>query len=501
MEMKRSRRQAAVARTGRRYWLVGISALSVLLVALAGWQAWRFWTRPFSSEAPAPVEATDSEKFTVLVLGADDRPGEPGRTDTMMVAFADLGQGTVKLLSLPRDSYVSIPGHGWDKLNAAYPLGKTDLTRQTVEKLIGIPVNYTIEVNMQGFEQIVDAVGGVDITIDENMDYEDPSDNPPLVIHLKKGDQHLYGVDALHYVRFRHDAESDWGRMKRQQTFLSALAKAVEKPENLARLPQVLKIVTQNVKTNLSPSQLSKLAAVAKSKTGGEHVVSAGTLTGDDIWSSYGYYLGLHFTEMRAQVRELAGLPDDAAATAKDAKDAALYAANLPRGSATAESPTPSAPPEGTTTGTEPAKTGEDGKTTTGDGKSGPGAGTPGTGTPGSGTAAPGTGTPGTGTPGTGTSVPGTGAPGTGTPTTPQPGTGTTTPAPGTGTPGTPAPGTGSGSGSGMNTGTGTGTSTGTGSKTGTKTGTGTATGTATGAKTSTTTGTTTLTSGTTARR
>jgi polyisoprenyl-teichoic acid--peptidoglycan teichoic acid transferase len=422
--VNRLRRSGARQKARRRRLAVSGIAAATLLVVLAGWLAWHFWTRPFSSDAPEPVAALDSERFTMLVLGTDDRPDEPGRSDTMMLAFADMEQGTVKLLSLPRDSFVSIPGHGWDKLNAAYPLGKTDLTRKTVEQLIGIRINYTVAINMQGFQQVVDAVGGVDLTLDANMDYEDPYDNPPLKIHLKKGTQHLFGEDALHYVRFRHDAESDWGRMKRQQAFLSALAKAVQQPGNLARLPQLVKLVTQNVTTNLSPSQLSRLALIAKAKGDGERITAGGTLTGDDIWSPYGYYLGLHFKEMRSKVRELAGLPDDGAATAKDARDAVAYAAALPRGSSTADA----APAQGA----EPPK----------DGAAAPAAGTPGAADPSApGTPAPDTpdpGTPAPGTPAPGTPAPGTPAPGTPAPGTPDPGT----PAPGTPDPGTPDPGT-----------------------------------------------------------
>lgn len=360
LEDRRARRQVGKAAYRRRRFAV-FGLVMTLVLGIAGFGLYRFWNKPLSATLPPPV-TLDTKRFTMLVLGADDRPNQPGRSDTMMVGFVDLEQGDVKLLSIPRDSYAQIPGHGWNKINAAYPFGGAALVKETVEQLIGMPINYTVAVNMQGFEKIVDAVDGVDIEIPEDMDYVDPTP-PALEIHLKKGLQHLDGADALHYVRFRNDAESDWGRMRRQQQFLQALTEAALKPASLTRLPELVTLGSQNVTTNLSLNQLTQLARLGKDKLGADKI-SGGTLEGDDIWAPDGYYLGLHFADMRAKVRELAGIPADETLLARDDSDAQAYRDALPEGTSLPggdssgsedPDPTPVAPPAGDGSGgTEP---------------------------------------------------------------------------------------------------------------------------------------------------
>ncbi|MGE5673189.1 MAG: LCP family protein [Mycobacterium leprae] len=389
-ELYRKRRQRFV-----------FSILAVLLVAgILAWTGVHLWTKPLSTQAAAPTAPASTKRFTALIVGADDRPGEPGRSDTMLLAFVDLDANSVKLLSIPRDSWSQIPGHDWDKINAAYALGKEDLTRQAVQNLIGIPVDYTVAVNMQGFQDIVNAVGGVDINVAAAMNYDDPYDTPPLHIHLKAGLQHMMGEDALHYVRFRHDAESDWGRMKRQQTFIKALVTAAERPSNLLKLPQLISLVGQNVRTNLSLSQLTQLAMLAKTKLTPDGIAETGqTLKGDDLWTSEGYYLGLHFLEMRQTVRDMAGITTTPEMLTQDQTDAAAYEAAVPKAPPTPPTTEPTTPGSGkdaTGKGTTPGTGTNKGTGTTG----GPGS-TPGTGNT--------TGTTGTGGTGTGPgSTPGT---------------------------------------------------------------------------------------------
>ena len=342
--LRRSRRVSRAVYWRRRVVFFGLILLLPLLL-YAGWRGYKFWHDPLTPQSRSGPAPASTRKFTVLVLGADDRANAPGRSDTMMLAFVDLDAGSVKLLSLPRDSYAQIPGHGWDKLNAAYALGKEGLAAKTVEGLLGVPVDYTTVVNMEGFASIVDAVGGVDIQVDETMDYDDPYDTPPLHIHIEKGLQHMYGEEALHYVRFRHDAESDWGRMKRQQTFLKALVQAAKQPANLAKFPSLLKTVMANVRTNLSPSQITQIANAAKEKIDAGGIMSGPSLTGEDIWSAQGYYLGLHLEEARKIARDLAGITPTPAMLSQDQKDVAAYQAALPKpaAAATAEPGTPAA--------------------------------------------------------------------------------------------------------------------------------------------------------------
>jgi len=362
--LQRPGRRAIYAR--RR---LGAALALVMLLAMGflAWKVYRFWTAPLTSTlgTPGPSPAPDapvSTRFTVLIMGADDRPDQPGRSDTILLAFVDLNAGQVKLMSVPRDTYVRVPGHGGDRINAAYAYGQEDLVKRTLSPLLPVPIDYTFVVNMQGFQKVVDAVGGVEINIDENMDYDDPYDTPPLHIHLTKGLKTLDGLHALEYVRFRHDAQNDWGRMQRQQTFLKALLKAAEKPGNLLHLPTLIKLGLDNVRTNMSPSLLTRLALLAKDKLGVDGITGT-TLAGDDLWTTDGYYSVLHFQEMRDTVRQLAGATPDANAATQDKQDADAYNAAVPKGYSTyaallaSQAPEPVKPPpvKGGGTGPSPA--------------------------------------------------------------------------------------------------------------------------------------------------
>jgi len=195
-------------------------------------------------------------RINVLLVGIDDGEigdpkNSPHRSDSMLLAGVHKGTGAVSLLSIPRDTRVAIPGHSSnDKFGHSYAYGGIDLTKATVEDFLKIPVHYYVVADWQGFIRVVDALGGVDLNVDADMDYEDPYAN--LKIHLKKGFQHLNGQQAGEYVRFRHDEMGDIGRVARQQKFLKALAAQAIRPGNLVRLPQIIGILGQSVQTNMT---------------------------------------------------------------------------------------------------------------------------------------------------------------------------------------------------------------------------------------------------------
>lgn len=189
----------------------------------------------------------------VLVMGVDERPGDKGRTDTLILTTVSPWQ--LSLLSLPRDLRVSIPGHGLDKINAAYAYGGPDLSLKTVDQFLGLPVRHYIKINFNGFEKVVDQLGGVRLEVEKPLRYSDPYQN--LKIDLKPGWQVLNGSQALGYVRFRADELGDINRMARQQKFLRALLQRALEPANLLKLPLVIATLRSNVETNLSlPSLL-----------------------------------------------------------------------------------------------------------------------------------------------------------------------------------------------------------------------------------------------------
>ena len=191
--------------------------------------------------------------YTILLSGLDD---DNGGSDTNILMAVDTVNGYVYGASIPRDSKAIIGGKA-HKINYAYNKGGTALLASTVSEQLGIPVDYTVCVNLQGFTALVDAIGGVDFEVPINMDYDDPIQG--LSIHFKKGMQHLSGADALRVVRFRHNNDGtgygseDLGRMQTQQKFLKAVAKKMLSFENLISNPRkYAEIFGQYVDTDLS---------------------------------------------------------------------------------------------------------------------------------------------------------------------------------------------------------------------------------------------------------
>ena len=196
--------------------------------------------------------------YTILLSGLDD---DNGGSDTNILMAVDTVNGYVYGASIPRDSKAIIGGKA-HKINYAYNKGGTELLASTVSEQLGIPVDYTVCVNLQGFTALVDTIGGVDFEVPINMDYDDPIQG--LSIHFKKGMQHLSGADALRVVRFRHNNDGtgygseDLGRMQTQQKFLKAVAKKMLSFENLISNPRkYAEIFGQYVDTDLSVTDLA----------------------------------------------------------------------------------------------------------------------------------------------------------------------------------------------------------------------------------------------------
>ena len=196
--------------------------------------------------------------YTILLSGLDD---DNGGSDTNILMAVDTVNGYVYGASIPRDSKAIIGGKA-HKINYAYNKGGTELLASTVSEQLGIPVDYTVSVDLKGFTALVDAIGGVDFEVPINMDYDDPIQG--LSIHFKKGMQHLSGADALRVVRFRHNNDGtgygseDLGRMQTQQKFLKAVAKKMLSFENLISNPRkYAEIFGQYVDTDLSVTDLA----------------------------------------------------------------------------------------------------------------------------------------------------------------------------------------------------------------------------------------------------
>jgi LCP family protein required for cell wall assembly len=230
---------------------------------------------------PSTFFPPDKRKsLTVLLLGSDhDTVGKrvdghnavpvpvanaPGRSDAIMLAkfeFDGDSISSVNILSIPRDTRVRVPGHGIHKINAAHAYGGPELACATVRDLFGIDPDYYVDLNFEGFRQVVDSIGGVDLAVHEQLDYDDNWGN--LHIHLKPGYQHLTGSKAMGYVRYRH-TDNDLMRAQRQHEFLEALRGKVTSPSSFLSLPNAVSAVTDNLHSNLSLDQMLTLANLAR---------------------------------------------------------------------------------------------------------------------------------------------------------------------------------------------------------------------------------------------
>jgi polyisoprenyl-teichoic acid--peptidoglycan teichoic acid transferase len=213
-----------------------------------------------NGESIQPVPEKDKDPalpdiMNVLILGLDSRD-PASRTDTLLLLTLNRGTEEINILSVPRDMRVNIPGYGMDKINHAYAYGGITLTRQTVEDFLDIHVDHYITTDFEGFTNIVDVLGGIDLEVEKEMRYY----GIDVTIDLRPGYQHLDGEKALQYVRFRSDEEGDFGRVRRQQEFLKKLLEEIITFKNILKFPRLLPEIAQNVKTDLELNQVLLLA-------------------------------------------------------------------------------------------------------------------------------------------------------------------------------------------------------------------------------------------------
>ena len=189
-------------------------------------------SRPDSSadRDPDGKALVRAAEFNLLILGYQ---ADESTTDTIILAHLDAGRRTITIVSIPRDTWVPVPEQGPTKINAAYAFGGAHMTARVASRLLGgVPIDAIVALQPEGAAAIVDAMGGLDVNVDENMNYDD--ENGDLHIHLQKGEQHLNGAQVAGYVRFRHDPASDFGRVKRQQRY-SNLDRSVEPNPRIGR--------------------------------------------------------------------------------------------------------------------------------------------------------------------------------------------------------------------------------------------------------------------------
>jgi len=253
----------------RKRWLFFALCLLVLVAATS----FVFFAKSRGYNAlgpflPSPdlTQVFGKPNLRILVMGLDENWTQSdevytagARTDTLLGVNIDLANKQVNVLSIPRDLWVYIPKFGYGKINEAFGDGGPLRTEATVTKNLATPPwDYYVVLKIDATKNIVDALGGLDVNVEKNMDYDDTWGH--LHIHLKKGLQHLNGEQAVGYIRFRHDPEGDLGRMRRQRQVIQILAHRLRDPSIALHLPALLSIFKDNVRTDMPMAKMYDLA-------------------------------------------------------------------------------------------------------------------------------------------------------------------------------------------------------------------------------------------------
>ncbi len=292
------------------------------------------------ASAPAAVPTPRPAPINVLLMGTDERPYEagPARTDTLILATLDPGSQTAGMLSLPRDLWVTIPGvNETTKINLAYTLGENygypgggpQLVMDTVSSFVGQPVPYYVRVNFNGFVEVVDLVGGIDINVPKTIhDEKYPTmDEGIETFHLDAGFQHMDGATALKYARTRN-VDDDYGRSGRQQDVIRAVFDKVRSaemlPTLLANAPRLLSTWRSNVDTNIPLDKMLEWATEVGANPPREiRQLVLDRRYGEETYSAEGAWILVpDRTKVRAAVSAFftppAGVAADAGSVAKD---------------------------------------------------------------------------------------------------------------------------------------------------------------------------------------
>lgn len=286
----------------RKFYLIVSSILSVFMFFIG---ALTLLYINFNTDIEKPVDNSGAlihdilspfkaanEDLNVLLLGGDK---VNNNTDTMMLVNFKPSTSKVSILSIPRDTKVTINGKR-TKINAAYPVGGGELATQTVSELFGIDVKYYVFIDTSAFKKIIDILGGVDYYVPVDMDYDDPLQG--LSIHIKKGQHHFDGEKAEKFMRFRQNNNgrineyydgSDLKRIDAQQNFIREVVRQKLNIIYLTKVNDIVNTVFSNIDTNLNMSEVLKL-------TGSASKVQADTINmlkvpGESVLDGAWYYI------------------------------------------------------------------------------------------------------------------------------------------------------------------------------------------------------------------
>ncbi|MDP9578353.1 UNVERIFIED_ORG: LCP family protein required for cell wall assembly [Bacillus sp. 1751] len=209
--------------------------------------------RDVSEKRSEKVSFSNQDPISILLLGVDQRAGDRGRSDSLILMTVNPKDQSMKMVSIPRDTRTEIVGKGTtDKINHAYAFGGVDMAVNTVESFLNIPVDYYVQVNMESFKDIVNAVGGVTVNNDLNFNYDG--------YNFQKGKLTLNGDEALAYSRMRkEDPRGDFGRQMRQRQIIEGVIEEGASVQSLANYGAILDTIGTNVRTNLTFDDMKQI--------------------------------------------------------------------------------------------------------------------------------------------------------------------------------------------------------------------------------------------------
>lgn len=264
-------------------------------------------------ESDVAIKATQPISFAFLGVdnGYLEREGMPGRSDAIMVGTVNPNTKTTTLVSIPRDTYALMDGYEteygypfYDKLTHAYAFGEAEMALNSIQEVVNVPIDYYVEVNMQGLIDIVDALGGIEITSPLTFNYQGSQ--------FYKGETRtINGNEALAFSRMRHDdIDGDFGRQNREKMVVKALLDKIVSLDSLKNYQSILDTLEDNVRTNLTFKDMTNMvAAYGKSLENFEQE----SMTGDELWLDEVYYFYIHPNERLAVsnlLREQLELPE-----------------------------------------------------------------------------------------------------------------------------------------------------------------------------------------------
>lgn len=246
------------------------------------------------SELRAKEVDPTEDHVSVLFIGVDDsehrgEKNEPVRSDALILATLNKNDNSVKMLSIPRDSYVYVPEVGYeDKITHAHAFGGVHATIETVETFLDVPVDYYVKLNFNAFVDVIDAIGGVEMEVPFEFTESDSNDKRDS-IHLLPGEQNLNGEEALALARTRK-IDNDIERGKRQQEIMKAVINKATSVNSVFKLDDAIQAVGSNMTTNLT---FDEMKAFLSYGTSGNIDMETLNLEGSDLWLNNTYYYGL----------------------------------------------------------------------------------------------------------------------------------------------------------------------------------------------------------------